>query len=710
VREKKPVLVFLMETKIMQNKSSFLKVKLGFDSVFTVDCKGRSGGLILLWKKEIEVEIQNYSRRHINAVIQCSNEDPKWKFTRFYGHPDANRRREAWSLLRCLPKFSPEPWLCIGDFNAITSCVEKYSSSFRPSSHNFDFQQALADCHLVDLGFHGPKYTWTNGRCGSESSDLTRERLDRAVANAEWSNLFNVTEVFVLACTVSDHNPILLTCSNSQEIKWTNYRYFRYEAGWAKQKEHGDLIKRAWQTGPSQGDRWKTVRGSMERCKKTLKQWVRKTENQLEAKIMEVSQKLLDVQTTDPDFNSVVETTLQSELHSLLEQEEIKWKQRAREDWLKYGDQNTKLFNASANQKSRRKLISKIVDKDSRTCTTQCEIENAFKVYFQDLFSARSNLEVEQSLAALERKVTSQMNERLVADLSMEEISQALKQMAPGPDGFPAVFFQQNWPTTQEEVCSAIFHFFNTWLLDASINRTYIALIPKKASLVNVSDFRPISLCNVIYKLISKVLANRLKTILPHIISPTQSAFIPGRLISDNVLAAYEAMHSMQTRMWGKTGFMGFKLDLSKAYDRVEWSFLKAAMLRLGFDVKWVQLVMTCVTSVQYAVLINGTPANLFQPSRGIRQGDPISPYLFLICAEVFSSLLSQAEKNGIISGVPTSPRGPKISHLFFADDCIIFCKSNSVEWRRVLRILGTFEAGSGQKVNLMKTSFFFFQ
>jgi hypothetical protein len=249
---------------------------------------------------------------------------------------------------------------------------------------------------------------------------------------------------------------------------------------------------------------------------------------------------------------------------------------------------------------------------------------------------------------------------------------------------------------------------FNIVFLDRAINKTHIALIPKKEHPEFVSDFRPISLCNVLYKLISKVLANRLKLVLPDIISCTQNAFIPGRLITDNILAAFETLHTMQTRMWSKTGFMGFKLDMSKAYDRIEWPFMKAVMKRLGFAEQWIRWIMVCVQSVSYCILINGCPVGAIQPSRGIRQGDPISPYLFLLCGEAFSALLQQAKRNRVITGIPTSPRGPRLSHLFFADDSIIFCKANSVEWRRIMRILGIYKKGSGQKLNLQKTSLFF--
>jgi hypothetical protein len=144
----------------------------------------------------------------------------------------------------------------------------------------------------------------------------------------------------------------------------------------------------------------------------------------------------------------------------------------------------------------------------------------------------------------------------------------ALKAL--GPDGFSVCFFQQNWTTVHREVSNAILHFFQSGELDAFINSTNIALVPKKHPPIHVTDFRPISLCNVIYKFISKILANHLKEVLPDIISLAQSVFIPGRLITDNILAAYETLHSMQTKMWSKVGFMGIKLDMSKAYDRVE--------------------------------------------------------------------------------------------------------------------------------------------
>jgi hypothetical protein len=187
-------------------------------------------------------------------------------------------------------------------------------------------------------------------------------------------------------------------------------------------------------------------------------------------------------------------------------------------------------------------------------------------------------------------------------------------------------------------------------------NDTTIVLIPKVKNPEKIKDLCPISLCNVLYKLVSKVLANHLKKVLPDIISPSQSAFVPGRLITDNVLLAYEMTHHIRNKRNGNVVLAAIKLDMSKTYDRVEWSFLERMMRRLGFAEDWVSLIMKCVSTVRYRVRINGEYTDQILPQRGLRQGDPLSPYLFIMCAEGLSALFKSAEEKGEIQGIQICP------------------------------------------------------
>ena len=182
-----------------------------------------------------------------------------------------------------------------------------------------------------------------------------------------------------------------------------------------------------------------------------------------------------------------------------------------------------------------------------------------------------------------------------------------------------------------EDLVDGVLKAVNSGTIPPGWNDTTIVMIPKVNSPEKVTQFRPISLCNVVYKIIAKMVALRLKVLLPDIISPTQSAFVLGRLITDNILIAYECFHTIKNKREGREGLCAIKLDMHKAYDRVEWPFLKEIMLRLGFHQDWVKLIMQCVSTAEYRVRINAEDNESFKPTRGLRQGDPLSPYLFLL-------------------------------------------------------------------------------
>ena len=182
----------------------------------------------------------------------------------------------------------------------------------------------------------------------------------------------------------------------------------------------------------------------------------------------------------------------------------------------------------------------------------------------------------------------------------------------------PPLFYQHYWDTIGNDVTHSVLHFLNSACLLDNLNHTFITLIPNKNSPEYASDFRPISLCNVLYKIFSKVLANRIKKILPKMISEHQSVFTKSRLISDNILVAFESLHSMQKHV-SKEDYMAIKLDMSKAYDKVEWAYLESVMRRVGFTKRWVKLFMLCVKTVSYSILVNGEPKGMIKPTRGIR-------------------------------------------------------------------------------------------
>ena len=203
-----------------------------------------------------------------------------------------------------------------------------------------------------------------------------------------------------------------------------------------------------------------------------------------------------------------------------------------------------------------------------------------------------------------------------------------------------------------------------------------MVLIPKKARAEDLRDFRPINLVGSLYKWLAKVLANRLKKVVGKVVSKAQGAFVKRRQILDAVLIANEAIDSVLKN--NENGIL-CKLDIEKTYDNVDWSFLLTTMQKMGFGEKWIGWIKWCISTASFSVLVNGTSTGFFQSSRGLTQGDPLSPYLFVIAMGVFSSFLKRVVDGGFMSGCRVKGRseeGVIISHLLFADDTLVFCKA----------------------------------
>jgi hypothetical protein len=269
--------------------------------------------------------------------------------------------------LRHLSCFAPLPWLCAGDFNEIVNLSEIKGSTSRSRRQMEDFQKALEDCHLCDLGFVGPKFTWSNGR---EGDAFTKERLDRVVANPEWRMQFVDVEVVVLARRSSDHHPLLILMHEEQVMARHWSKPFRMENSWARRMDFADTIKATWKVRNDRRCLWADIKENLTRCRKTIQVWVKKTVHAPENLIREKTCALEKIQAKEGDREVEKEKELKAEIHNLLEQEGTKWKQRAKEDWLRNGDRNTRYFHACATQKKRRSMVERIHDEAGRVCSS----------------------------------------------------------------------------------------------------------------------------------------------------------------------------------------------------------------------------------------------------------------------------------------------------------------------------------------------------
>jgi hypothetical protein len=488
-------------------------------------------------------------------------------------------------------------------------------------------------------------------------------------------------------------------------------RPFRFENMWLSSDGFVDKVKGWWESYHFEGTPSFIMARKLRALKLDLKQWNaevfgnvlnrrRQAMDDLNELDVEAKVRPLTTEEVTRKFRLVEELEL-----SFL-QEEISWRQKSRALWLQEGDKNTKFFHRIANSNRRYSSISSLMINGEMSSDKEA-ISSNITQFYQDLYS--EGVSRRPFLDGLEfSMISNEDSARLGRPFEEEEVLGVIQgfngDKAPGPDGFSMAFFQTCWVIIQSDIMAVLRYFQGAGSFEKSLNATFLALIPKKAGAVEVKDFRPISLVSGMYKILAKLLANRLRLVLPKIISSSQNAFVQGRQILDSVLIASECLDSRL-----KQGVPGVlcKLDVEKAYDHVNWGFLLYLLQRCGFSHAWISWIRFCISTVRFSILINGCPSGFFASSRGLRQGDPLSPLLFVIVMEALSRIMDRAIRGGLFSGFMVgSPQNQQvlISHLLFADDTLIFCDADLSQLAHLRSVFLWFEAVSGLRINLGKS------
>lgn len=398
-----------------------------------------------------------------------------------------------------------------------------------------------------------------------------------------------------------------------------------------------------------------------------------------------------------------------SKYEEVLIQEEVFWFQKARSKWLAFRDTNSSYFHGTTVIR-RRSRVDIIQDEDDVWISDPEQLKNLATGFYKSLF-AESDDYVPYVVSGMFPTLNSHSLSALGAPVTFQEVYNTVRSMgafkAPVPDGFQAVFYQSQWEVVGETLWKMVQMMFLNHQQIGEINETLITLIPKVDNVVKMKQLRPISLCNVSYKVITKLLAHRLRPLMGKLVSLCQCSFIPNRQSRDNIVIAQEVFHSMCNKK-GSKGWMAIKIDLEKAYDRLSWKFVQDTLIDIGCPENFSDIVWQCLSSPTMRLLWIGEALEEFKPMKGVRQGDPISPYLFILCIERLFQLILITVDNKLWKPIQIAREALKLSHLAFADDLLIFVGASEDRAEVISNVLNMFCKSSGQKVINDKSWIFF--
>eukprot|EP00253_Pinus_taeda_P009631 PITA_09631 len=679
------------------------------------DAIGAAGGIAILWNPN-EIILDNWSCMNgsITGLGRIVGTPQQVIITGVYGPPSSGRREQFINSFKTIRILYPEAaWIIGGDFNLIRSLDEK-KGGLRRMDHFMDsFNDLIEELRLVDIQSINGIYTWNNRRGGKNQ---IASRLDRFLVSEAIMKMDVFVEAKILPYLGSDHWPIWLEI----DIKRIQgKRPFRFEAFWLRDPDFIKKVEDWWGNCTSQGRcRMHTFQLKLKSLKGQIKRWnkeefgnILEDKQKLEKEMEDIQQKIILEGRIEESVNK--EGAILGRLEERRKQEEILWRQKSRIKWLREGERNTKFFHQAMIKHRQGNRILSIKNKNGVRVVEQNEIEQVLMEHHKEILAepqADRMRAIHEICSAIPSLVTEDQNKALMRAVNLEELEEVVKSMkkgtAPGPDGFTVDFYQAGWHFLGKEILDLVEESRINQKVWLALNSTFFSLIPKGDNLEEANGFRPIALCNVIYKMITSLIAKRLKPLLDNLISAEQTGFVEGRQILDGLVVTQEVIHSLKVK---KQKGMMIKLDLSKAYDRLNWKYLETVLDRFGFHQRWIAWIHNLISSPHFSVLVNGSPSKTFNASRGIRQGDPLSPFLFILAAEGLGHFIKQEQTANRIKGLQIWGNNLPLTHQQFVDDIMLFGEPTVREVRQLRRILDLFAEASGLEINKDKSCIFIF-
>ncbi|XP_057790987.1 uncharacterized protein LOC131008105 [Salvia miltiorrhiza] len=607
------------------------------------------------------------------VILDCSWSNMDFKFAIVHGASTHIDRRHLWiDLLDHIQG----PTVFMGDFNAVKGAHVRSSACLPSVTSCQEFCNFIEATSFIEPPAVGLRFTWSGRRF---MPTHVESKIDRGLFSEDFSNLWDSTYTQALPRITSHHSPLLLRCvKNSQQ----GPRHLRFFHMWTTHETFLDTVAASWSQGVDSNCPIYTVMFKLKRLRNVLKDWNKSVFGRVERMMDDSQRELMEVQNqiaihgyTEALFDREVE--IQARINVALSRKSSLLQQKSRVKWLKDGDQNTNFFHTMLKYKKKPYLISHLSIEDSMVYD-QNIISNHIVDYFSKLFQEEHHDDLEMAAIewVIDPVVDDVHNGLLIRVPNEDEITAAVFGMeassSPGPDGFTGKFFQTCWSVIKKDIWCAVQTFFRKSYLPTGCNASVMVLSPKKEVVNSVMDLRPIVLSNFFYKIIPKILATRLSIVAAKYVTKNQFGFISGRSIHDCIMLGSEGINCMKRTSGGQN--MACKIDIKKAFDTLRWDFLLAVLRVGGFVHQFISWVEILLRSARLSIRYNGGNHGYFACSRGVRQGDPLSPILFGIAEDVLSMLASVENAKTIrnildfYGGLSGQIYSPEKSNIFFSD------------------------------------------